>query len=386
MLKNKFKNRLNLIQKISLIIGPLLFLFVLFMDMQAMDWKVKITTAITIWVALWWVIQPIPIILTSLIPVIIFPLFGILSPFQVLSEYTNHIIFLLIGGFFLATALERWKLNQIFVFRILKQSSIKPKLIIARIMAVTAFLSAWITNSAAAMVMMPIANNLCSMLPKSEKFKELKAYFMLSVAYAASIGGISTLIGTTPNLIFAGIYSDLFGKEITFQDWAIFGIPLSIIILIICWVYLTYVIFPVPNNFDMKITKCNNNHLTAPQKKVLFIFLLTVLLWGTRSFWNDHLPQINDAHIAILGAFLLFITSGTDKNKLLNLRDFNKLPFEILLLVGSGLVIAKGFTESGLHICLANKLSILVGMPQLLIIIATVALTVIITQFASNTV
>ncbi len=375
-------------KKIGLVLGPILFLLILLTDIEGMSWEAKSIAASTAWIACWWLTEAIPIPATSLLPIILFPLLGAVDVGKVTAEYGNQIIFLLIGGFLIAIAMEKWRLHIRIALLIVKTIGTSPRKTIAGFMAATAFISAWISNTATAMMMIPIAIAVISQASKAGEDKNFNTAIMLSVAYAASIGGVSTLIGTTPNLIFAGIYRTLYGTEITFLQWASFGVPLAFFMLIICWAYLVYVAYPpgikaLGDGIKEEIVKLGK--ITSQEKKVLAVFLLVAALWITRVLWGKYLPMVMDSVIAIFGAFLLFLIPAEKGRSLLNWNDAVKLPWDVVLLLGGGLAIARGFTETGLEVWIAQKLLFLKDMPAVVIILAVVTLTIFLTEITSNT-
>ncbi len=374
-------------QKAGLVLGPLLFFLILLSDIEGLSWEAKSIAASTMWIACWWLTEAIPIPATSLLPIILFPLLGALEVGKVTAEYGNQIIFLLIGGFFIAIAMEKWRLHVRIALFLIKTIGTSPRKTIAGFMAATAFISAWISNTATAMMMVPIAAAVIYQASKTGEDKNFNTAMMLSVAYAASIGGVATLIGTTPNLIFAGMYRTFFGSEITFLQWASFGVPLAFFILTICWLYLVYVAYPpgmkrMGNGIEEELAKLGKP--TAEEKRVLAVFLLVAMLWITRVLWNRYLPLVTDSSIAIFGAFLLFMIPSND-GALLKWKDAFRIPWDVVILLGGGLAIARGFTETGLDKWIAGQLIFLKGMPAVVIIFAVVALTLFLTEIASNT-
>lgn len=375
-------------QKAGLALGPLLFLFILLSDIEGLSWEAKSIAASTAWIACWWLTEAIPIPATSLLPIILFPLLGALEVGKVTAEYGNQIIFLLIGGFFIAIAMEKWKLHVRIALHIIGIIGTSPRKTIAGFMAATAFISAWISNTATAMMMVPIATAIIYQASKAGEDKNFNTAMMLSVAYAASIGGIATLIGTTPNLIFVGMYRTFYGTEITFMQWASFGAPLAFFILFVCWAYLVYVAYPpkikaLGGGIEGEISRLGK--ITGQEKRVLAVFLLVASLWVTRALWGKHLPMIMDSSIAIFGAFLLFLIPAGKEEALLKWNDALRLPWDVVLLLGGGLAIAKGFTETGLDVWIANQLLFLKVMPAVVIILAVVTLTIFLTEITSNT-
>jgi len=374
-------------QKAGLLIGPALFLFILLSDVKGLSWEAKSIAASTAWIACWWLTEAVPIPATSLLPIILFPLLGALEVGKVTAEYGNQIIFLLIGGFFIAIAMEKWRLHVRIALFLIKIIGTSPRKTIAGFMAATALLSAWISNTATAMMMVPIATAVIYEASKTGEDKNFNMAMMLSVAYAASIGGVATLIGTAPNLIFAGAYRTFYGSEVTFVEWASFGFPLAFFILAICWLYLVYIAYPprkkvTGEGIEQEAAKLGK--LTAEEKKVLAVFLLVASLWITRGLWNKYLPLVTDSGIAIFGAFLLFLIPSKD-GALLKWKDAVKIPWDVVLLLGGGLAIARGFMETGLEKWIAGQLIFLKGMPAIVIIFSVVALTLFLTEITSNT-
>ncbi len=375
-------------KKIGLVLGPILFLLILLTDIEGLSWNAKVIAASTAWIACWWLTEAIPIPITSLLPIILFPLLGAVDVGKVTAEYGNQIIFLLIGGFLIAIAMEKWRLHIRIALLIVKTIGTSPRKTIAGFMAATAFISAWISNTATAMMMVPIATAIIYQASKAGEDKNFNTAMMLSVAYAASIGGIATIIGTTPNLIFAGIYRTFYGSEITFLKWAAFGAPLAFFILVVCWAYLVYFVYPpkikaLGDGIEEEIKKLGR--ITGQEKRVLAVFLLVASLWVTRALWGKYLPMITDSGIAIFGAFLLFLIPAGKEEALLKWNDALRLPWDVVLLLGGGLAIARGFTETGLEAWIAQQLLFLKGMPVIFIILAVVALTIFLTEIASNT-
>lgn len=371
-----------------MVLGPLLFSLILLTDIEGLSWEAKSIAAGTAWIACWWLTEAIPIPATSLLPIILFPSLGALEVGKVTAEYGNQIIFLLVGGFFIAIAMEKWRLHVRIALFIVKSIGTSPRRTIAGFMAATAFISAWISNTATAMMMVPIAGAVIFQASKAGEDKNFNTAIMLSVAYAASIGGIATLVGTTPNLIFAGIYRTFYGTEITFLQWASFGFPLAIFILTVCWVYLVYVAYPpriqvIGDGIEEEITKLGK--ITIQERKVLAVFLLVASLWITRVLWGKYLPMVTDPSIAIFGAFLLFLIPARKGETLLNWNDAVRLPWDVVLLLGGGLAIARGFTETGLDSWMAQQLLFLKGMPAAVIVLAVVTLTIFLTEITSNT-
>ncbi|WP_216829477.1 SLC13 family permease [Alkalihalobacterium elongatum] len=391
-------------QLLGLLLGPALFTFImLFFSPEGLTLEARAVLASTVWIATWWITEAIPIPATSLLPIVLFPITGALDSGTVTSSYGNSIIFLFLGGFLIALAMERWDLHKRIALTIISIIGTSTQRIVLGFMIATGFLSMWISNTATAMMMVPIGTAIIFQVSRSLKEKNVgianedKNFgraMMLGIAYAASIGGLATLIGTPPNMILAGVVNELYGIDISFADWMMFGLPLSVILLGLAWVYLIKFAFPV----KMK-TLPGGNELIREQKKalgktsfeekaVLTIFSLAAFAWITRSFLLDGLiPGIDDTMIAITAAAVLFMIPSLSKRGtfLLDWETAKKVPWGILLLFGGGLAIAAGFRESGLAAWIGNQLTVVEGVHFLLVVTIVTALVMFLTEITSNT-
>ena len=393
------------------ILAPTIFLYlILFADLEPGRPEVTYTLAIAILMAIWWITEIVPLAITALIPVVLFPLFGVMNGKDVSATYFNHVIFLFIGGFLVALAMQRWNLHKRIALKILLFTGTSPARILLGFMFATAFLSMWISNTATAMMMVPI---LLSIIQKLEDFvpkKELKKYsvgLLLGIAYSASIGGIATLVGTPPNLSFARIFQIMFpgAPEVSFSQWFLFALPISITIFIIVWVYL-YLIFKPKTSWkglQEQINLSQEYKKLGPagwEEKVVFIdFILLAVLWLFRSNlsfgslvipgWSSLLGEpkfVNDGTVAITMAIILFLIPSKEKgNRIMNWDTASKLTWHIVLLFGGGFALATGFKESGLSLWFGNYLSDLQGLPPILIIFSICVGMTFLTELTSNT-
>ena len=386
--------------KIGLFLGPILFILTrIFFQSEGLSDEANAVLASTLWIAVWWITEPIPIAATSLLPIILFPLSGALPLAETSSSFGHRYIFLYMGGFILALAIEKWNLHKRIALNIIKLIGTDLKKIILGFMLATAFLSMWISNTATAVMMLPIGIAIIKQMKdlKSTTDDENLIFgkaLMLSIAFSASIGGISTLIGTPPNLVFAGIVHELYNIEISFLKWIVLGLPISIILLTISWFYLTRVAFSFSqNNFDqgkveIKRQLAELGKMSYEEKVVLFIFLITGTAWISRTFFlNLFLPRLDDSIIALLSGISLFLISTGKKykeQKIMHWNDAVKLPWGILLLFGGGLAIASGFKSSGLAIWIAENLSQLNDFSLFIILIVVIAAVNFLTEITSN--
>ena len=291
---------------IGRITGPLAFLLVLFFfHPEGLSVEANAVLAATIWIAIWWITEAIPIEVTALLPIILFPLTGALGLSDTTAAFGHKYVFLYLGGFLIAIAIERWNLHKRMALNIINLIGTNIKNIILGFMLATAVMSMWISNTATAVMMLPIGMAIIAQLkdnPNTIEDENLifgKA-LMLAIAYSASIGGIATLIGTPPNLVLAGVVEQNYGIEITFAQWFMFGFPISVILLFICWQYLTRFAFPFKQNTfpgGRKEIKRQLNLLgkiTYEEKLVFAIFLVTAIAWISRSFFlKKIIPSID---------------------------------------------------------------------------------------------
>ena len=387
------------IQKsLFLISGPLLFLAMQFFSPPAgMSESAYSLLSITLWMALWWVTESVPIAITALLPIILFPMTGAVDLQTTTASYGHKYIFLYMGGFMLAIAIEKWNLHKRIALNIIKIIGTNISKIILGFMVATAFLSMWISNTATAVMMLPIAMSIVAQLqdnPNTEKNENLifgKA-LMLSIAYSASIGGMATLIGTPPNLVFAGYVEETYGIEITFLQWFKFGVPIAIPLLVIAWLYLTKFAFKFKQK-EFPGGKEEINRLLVligpmkrEEKLVSSIFVLTAFCWITRSFiLQEFFPFIDDTIIAMTAGILLFVVPASDfKKRLITWEDAVKLPWGIILLFGGGMALAAGFQITGLASWLGAQMSVFQGLSLLLLVFVVITLVNFFTEFTSN--
>jgi sodium-dependent dicarboxylate transporter 2/3/5 len=396
----------------AFIIGPALFLyFIFFTELKPGNPAVSNTLAVGLLMAILWITEVIPLAATSLLPVILFPLLGIMDGRNVAVTYFNHVIFLFIGGFLVALAMEKWNLHKRIALRILMLTGSRPASILLGFMLSTAFISMWISNTAAAMMMVPILLSVMQKLGESVEKGVMSKFAkgsLLGVAYSASIGGIATLVGTPPNLSFIRIFQIFFpnGPEINFSKWLFFALPVTISLFIFVWLLLFYLFGPKKGHWEPLGKKVFRNQydqlgpMGFEEKVVLADFILLAILWLTRSDldfggitipgWNQlfEFPEyVNDGSVAILMAVLLFfIPSAQDKNKnILDKETIGKLPWHIVLLFGGGFALATGFKESGLSSWVGEQLSFAAGMHPFMIILIISLLVTFLTELTSNT-
>lgn len=385
----------------SLLLGPLLFASILLLPAPiGMESPAQAVLACTAWIAAWWVLEPIPIPATSLLPIVLLPLSGGLPLGLTTAAYGNPLIFLFLGGFVLALALEEWNLHKRIALHIILLVGTNEQKIVLGFMAATGVLSMWISNTATSMLMMPIGLAIVLQLGtftgsgKLGKENNFGKALMLGIAYAASIGGLGTLIGTPANAIFAAVVKEMFGQEISFARWMLLGIPLSVALILLCWFYLVRIAFSLTKKDtggkkEIKRQLKELGPLRAEEKRMTAIFALTAFGWISRGFLlNPIFPALDDSMLAMAAAVAVFVIPAPSKGNrqgLLSWDAATKLPWGILLLFGGGLAIAAGFQQSGLAAYIGTQLSLLEGLSLFAVILAIVFLMNFLTELTSNT-
>ncbi|PHS73020.1 MAG: sodium:dicarboxylate symporter [Cycloclasticus sp.] len=371
------------LKQLALIFGPLLAALTFYGLNASLTNDIAITAAVAIWCVTWWIFEPVPIPITSLLPIAIFPLSGVLTADQVAAAYGNKLVLLLLGGFLLSTAIShcgahrRLALTMVHWF-----GSDSPKRLVLGFMVAAATLSMWISNTAATLMLLPVALAVID----STDNKTLALPLMLGLAYAASVGGISTPIGTPPNLVFMQVYEENTGLQIGFSQWMMWALPVVIIFLPIIWLWLTR---NVENYGHLHLPKVGK--WSTHERRVMAIFGITALLWITRrepfggwSGWLD-IPQANDASVALLAVIALFVIPNGNKQKLLDWKTAQQIPWGILLLFSGGICLAKAFVISGLSTQLGEQLSVVTSF-SIIGMMAVIALAVtFMTEATSNT-
>ena len=402
---NGDKRSYKFAQKLGLILGPLLFvLIILLFTPEGLNPEARAVLASTSWIAVWWMTEAVPIPATSLLPIVLFPLTNSLELSETTSAYGSGTIFLFMGGFMIALAMEKWNLHRRIALTIISVVGTNTNMIILGFMVSTGFLSMWISNTATAMMMVPIGLAIIYQVAEAlkdrpeidtseENFKFGKA-LMLGIAYSASLGGISTLIGTPPNTLLAGAIDTTYGINLSFARWMLFGVPIAWTFILIAWVYLVKFAYPsefkeLPGGKEVIANEKSQLGKASYEEKFVFtVFVFAALAWISRSFLLEKLnPNIDDTIIAILAALVLFIIPSKNKpgDRLLDWNTALKLPWGILLLFGGGLAIAEGFVESGLSAWMGEQLIGLQGVHMLMVLIIVSTLVIFLTEVTSNT-
>jgi solute carrier family 13 (sodium-dependent dicarboxylate transporter), member 2/3/5 len=395
---------------ISFFLGVLAFLgILLFTDLEPGKPAVTATMAVAALMAIWWVTETIPLAVTALIPLVLFPALGVLDGKAVSEVYMNHIIFVYVGGFMMALAMERWNLHRRIALKLLTMIGVSPGRILIGFMATSAFLSMWISNTATTMMMIPIVMSIVVSLEESMSGKSVSKYatgLFLAIAYSASVGGMSTLVGSPTNLVCPRTLALLYpgAPEITFTSWMTFALPMSLIMLVMIFLVI-YLRFKPHEKWE----GVDKNHFrkaygelgkASREERIVFILFLTLaLLWITRTgitFSTVTIPgwaklfktpaYINDGTVAIFISIILFVIPAGKKKKerIMDWETAKRIPWNIVLLFGGGFALALAFQSSGLAIWFGEQLLWTNGIHPYLILLAVVALMSFLTELTSN--
>ncbi|MDV6379505.1 DASS family sodium-coupled anion symporter [Sporosarcina sp. GW1-11] len=389
-------------QLVGFILGPLLFMIMMFfLSPEGMSAEAKAVLAVTLWVATWWITEAIPIPVTSLLPIFLLPVTGAMDADTVTSSYGNDIIFLFLGGFFIATAMEKWNLHKRLALAIISFIGTGTQRILLGFMAATAFLSMWVSNTAAVMMMIPMGLAITAQVatalkgrPEEKELPKFEKALIFGIGYAGTIGGLGTLIGTPPNIILAAQVKELFDVEISFAGWMLVAVPIVIVLLFSTWIYLGRFAFKMnikglPGGKEVIREERNAlGKTTFEEKAVSVVFVFAAFMWITREFlWINILPGLKDGMIAVLAAGLLFAIPTSKKfgKRILAWEDSKEIPWGVLLLFGGGLAIAAGFRQTGLSEWIGSQLTSLEGLNIIVIIALSALLVLALTEFTSNT-
>lgn len=397
-------------QRMGLLTGAVLFLILLLLPapsaLSLAGWK---TAAVAVLMAVWWMTEAVPIPVTALLPLVLFPILGVLDMPVAAAPFANELIFLFMGGFLIALAMERWGLHKRIALGIVRLVGTAPQKVILGFMLATAFLSMWVSNTAVATMMLPIG------LAVGEKFRpgrheqddrddqyNFGIGLMLAIAYGASIGGVATLIGTPPNAVLAGAAQELLGVHIGFVEWMSVGLPITLVFLPLAWLLLTRVLYP-PGRLSgdaaalLQTEQANLGRVGRGEKIVGAVFILTALAWLLRSpkqlgsfalpGLQTWAPAVQDSTIAMTAAMLLFLLPVDWRKGVfaLDWQTAQKIPWEVLILFGGGLSLARAMAESGLAVWIGTSLEAVGDVPPIVLFGLVATLFVFLTEITSNT-
>jgi solute carrier family 13 (sodium-dependent dicarboxylate transporter), member 2/3/5 len=395
-------------KSIGLWLGLALFLLVMVIQPIQLKPGSNEVLAVALWMITWWIFEAVPLAVTALLPIVLFSLLGVMSLDQVLVSYADKVLYLFFGGFVLALGLEAHDLHKRIALLIIGAVGLSaPRLLLGFLLA-TAFISMWISNTATAVMMLPMALSCLSLLyqdtdaekSKSAENRNFAVALMLAIAYGSSIGGMATVIGTPPNLFMRRHFSEALNIEISFFHWMVWAVPIVLVLLAASFVLFAYVLFPcsrlaLPRAEDVfRLEKDKLGPMRPVHWRMLGVFLVTALLWMSRGFIQPLLPNLpltgkpiplSDEAIAITAAISLFVIPGSTKGKkLLEWEATRKLPWGILLLFGGGIALAKALEQTGLLESLSTMVQQVAGDRPVLLIVLLTLLCLYLTEVMSN--
>ena len=385
------------------IAGPLAFFLVYYLaDTPSLAPEGKLMLGLTLWMAIWWITEAVPIAGTALLPLMVLPLAGVLNLKQVSNNYMDPTVLLYMGGFLLATSIEKWNLHKRIALNIINLLGTDLRRIVLGFMLATGFLSMWISNSATALMMLPIGLAVIGQF-KNHLGDEngilsthLAKNILLGIEYAASIGGMATLIVTPTNNVLRAVVEKLYNYTIDFNEWMLFAFPFSVVLLAIAWYYLVIFGNPLPKKFNLTEAKSviqdqivALGKISYEEKTVLAVFGLVCFSWITRSFLlATLLPALDDTIIALLGVMLLLLLPSSGKSepkgRILDWKTAEQIPWGVLILFGGGLALAEGFKETGLASWIGQHLSLIEGVSFFVLLLIIIAAVNFLTEVTSN--
>ncbi|QXD17307.1 DASS family sodium-coupled anion symporter [Rhodocaloribacter litoris] len=387
-------------RQVGLLLGPALFVVMLVLPppegLPLEGWR---TAAVGLLMAVWWITEALPIPATALLPIVLLPYLGITGIGDATAPYANPVIFLFMGGFILAIGMQEWGLHRRIALTIIRVIGTRPTSILLGFMIASAFLSMWVSNTSTVLMMLPIAVSIIDLMKRQGVIglagtrSNFELVLMLVIAYGCNIGGMGTLVGTPPNALLAGFFSETYGIDIGFARWMMIGVPLVVVSIPLAFLLLTRVLYPIRvRSFEggqaviMREWK-ELGPMSIAEKRVAAIFALTALLWMTRPLLANALPMLSDAGIAMTAAIALFLApSGSlEKPFLLDWPAARALPWGVLILFGGGLSLAGAISDTGLATYLGERIASLPGWPTLAVLLLVVTLVVFLTEITSNT-
>ncbi|MFO7912003.1 MAG: DASS family sodium-coupled anion symporter [Desulfotignum sp.] len=392
--------RYGMRQRVGLFLGPVVFLIMLLLPApDGLAFEAWAVAGVVVFMAIWWVTEAIPIPVTALLPIILFPILEVGSVAEATGPFANPLIYLFMGGFIIALAMERTHLHRRMALNVINLVGVHPTSIIIGFMVAAAFLSMWVSNTATAMMLLPIALSIISLVESDTAVKtgdfedNFSLTILLCLAYACNIGGIGTLIGTPPNALMAAYMLDNYDVEIGFAQWMMVGIPIVLVSLPVVFFVLTKVVFPVktkeiPGGADMirmELEKAGS--MSRAEVMVAVVFGMTAILWVIRPLLETYIPNISDTGIAIFAAVMMFLLPVDFKKGkfVLSWEDTKKLPWKVLILFGGGLSLAAGITHTGLAKWIGTSLGGLDWLPVIVLVMSSVLVVIFLTEITSNT-
>jgi sodium-dependent dicarboxylate transporter 2/3/5 len=388
----------------ALVAGPAAFAILSAIAPVSLSREGALVLGIAAWIGIWWITEAIPLGATSLLPLVLFPILGISSIREAAEPYAHDLVFLFLAGFFIAAALQYWRAHARIAFGIVEALGGGTRRLLFGVMLGTALISMWISNTATTAMMYPIALAIAEMAEDSREGRNLRTALMLGVAYAASIGGMATLIGTPPNLLFAGAAEELAGTRVSFVQFMAIGVPAAVVLLPTCWLLLM-MLFPAAGALRQEARRILGERraelgaFTGGERITTVVFVCTALAWFFREpkdiagvtipGLTDLAPGLTDSGVGVAGALLLFVIWGRGpdgvRRPLLTWREARAIPWEVLLVYGGGFSLATAMESSGLAQWLGGLMSGLGGLPDVVVYGGLALLVLLLSEVASNT-
>ena len=382
------------VARIGLVAGPAVFAAMLLMPapagLGAAGWRVA---AAGVWMGIWWMTEALPLAATAFLPILLFPLLGAGTPAQAAAPYADSTVFLFMGGFMLALAMQRWGLHRRIALTIMRGMSDRPAGLVLGTMAATAFISMWVNNTATVLMMLPIGLSVIEVVDRCDCDEpNFAPALLLGIVYAAAVGGLGTLIGTPPNTILAGFLEKTYGIRVDFVAWIKVGMPLVVLLLPVAWLIVTRAVLPLGrariagSREFLRRERAALGPATRPEWVVAVVFVLADVLWIARPALQGVLPGLSDAGIALGAAIVLFaLPAGAGKGRVLTWETASRLPWEVLLLFGGGLSLADAIGRTGLADWIGGSLGAVGRWPDWAVAIAVATVLVVLSEVASNT-
>jgi len=378
-------------------LGPLTFLVTFLTPAPlGLDTAAWLVCGLAAWMMIWWITEVLPLAVTALLPVIFLPLSGVISLSDATAPYANPVVFLFLGGFLLALAIQSSGLHRRMALKVVKLGGARLDYLVATVMAATAVLSMWISNTAAAAILLPIALSILALARQGEASQPhdpLAPALLLGVAFAANIGGMATLIGTPPNAILAAYLGDQYDIPVSFAGWMMIALPISLVLLALAWWTLVRICFPVGRlEVEGLIARFQEQRQELgawrpAEKRVAAVFVLAVMAWMFRPLLEFVLPGIDDAIIALTAALILFLlpSGNTAQPRLLDWEQTRNLPWGVLILIGGGLSLGIAVQETGLADAIAQGLKGMSGQPLVILVVLVAVMAMLVSHVTSNT-
>lgn len=402
----KFINKYN--KTLKIVAGPALGALSYLLMFNSTGNNIMAKTAfVVVLMGVWWILETFSIYFTALIPLSLFPMLGVMDMREIAPAYANDIIFLFTGGFLIAFAIEKWNLHKRIALRIMLTIGSEPEKIVLGMMLSSYILSMWISNVATTMMLLPAALSVVKQFECNDKksYQKFSTALLLGIAYASSIGGTATIVGTAPNMIFMGFYNENFAEypAITFTKWILFGIPISAIFLAIAFILFKIILLKDLNLPPVSLNYCKQEfeklgRMSKEEITVSLVFLITIFLWLFRENieignlkiigWSNFFPNskfITDSTVAMLMASVLFLIPTNKKENILTWEEGKKIPMGILFLFGGGFALAKGISSSGLSDWLSMHLKGLQGIHPIFMVLILCTFMTFFTEISSNT-